>query len=262
LFWFTSTDGSGETRVIQFGSQNDIPVPEDYDGDGRDDIAVWREGSLAFFYILNSSNNTFRSEQFGRTGDNPRIVGDWDGDNRADPAVYRNGAAAGEQSFFFYRPSTQAGVSFVPIQWGTNGDLPQRGDFDGDNRQDAAVFRPSNAVWYIRQSSNSQPRYVQWGLASDRRVPADYDGDGRTDLAIFRDGLWAVLQSSNNLPRYQQFGQGSDTTVPGDYTGDGRTDFAVYRQGVFYVAPTSGGNPTILTFGQSTDFPVANVFTN
>ncbi len=262
LVWFTAINGTTETRGTQFGAQNDVSVPEDYDGDGKDDIAVWRAGVQGFFYILQSSNNTFRTEAFGQTGDHPTIVGDWDNDNKADVAVYRSAAAAGGQSFFYYRPSAQPGVNFNLIRWGTNGDVPQRGDFDGDGRQDAAVFRPSDLIWYIVQSSNSQPRYERWGAASDRRVPADYDGDGKTDLAVFRDGLWAVLQSSNNQQRYQQFGQSGDVPVPGDYNGDGRSDFALYRQGVFYAAPSSGGSFTAVSFGVLTDFPTANVFTN
>jgi len=38
----------------------------DFIGDGNTDIAVWRAGAQACFYILNSSNNTFRAEQCGR----------------------------------------------------------------------------------------------------------------------------------------------------------------------------------------------------
>ncbi len=233
-------------------------VPADYDGDGKTDIAVWREGSLAYFYILNSSNNTFRSEQFGRTGDNPSVVGRWDGDNKADLAVYRNGAAGG-QSLFYYRPSAQSAIDFETVYWGAGGDEPVRGDFDGDGRLDAAVFRASNNVWYIRRSSDNQVRYENWGAAADKRVSGDFDGDGKTDLAIFRNGLWAIRQSSDNSQKYEQFGQTGDRIVAGDYDGDGKTDLAVWRNGIYYIKQSIGA-PTAVAFGAAADMPVAAAF--
>jgi CSLREA domain-containing protein len=257
--WFLNRSTSGAVAV-PFGASSDKLTPADFDGDGRTDIAVWREGAFAYFYILQSSDNTFRAEQFGQTGDNPSVVGNWDGDNKADVAVYRNGVGAGSQNFFFYRPSTQAGVNFIPVQWGTAGDEPVRGDFDGDGRADAAVFRASNNLWYIRQSANSQPRYESWGIASDKRVSGDFDGDGKTDLAIFRDGLWAILQSSNNAQIYRQFGQTADKVVAGDYDGDGKTDLAIWRSGVFYVLRSNGSQVETFSFGATTDAPVAAAF--
>ncbi|MDQ3712123.1 MAG: VCBS repeat-containing protein, partial [Acidobacteriota bacterium] len=257
--WFLNRSTAG-FFAVQFGQAGDRLVPADYDGDGKTDIAVWREGSLAYFYILNSSNNTFRVEQFGRTGDDPRIVGDWDGDGKADPAVYRNAATVGGQNFFFYRPSLQPGVSFVPVHWGTFGDEPLRGDFDGDGKMDTAVYRATDNIWYIRQSSNNQVRYERWGVATDKRVAGDFDGDGKTDLAIFRDGFWAIRQSSNNVQRYQQFGQAGDIPVQGDYDGDGKTDIAIWRSGVFYVLRSNGNQPNAVQFGAGSDVPVASAF--
>jgi hypothetical protein len=259
--WFLNRSTAG-AFAVQFGSGSDRLAPADYDGDGKTDIAVWREASFAHFYILNSSNNTVRGEQFGTTGDVP-VPGDWDGDGRADPAVYRvfiGIPGSNPPSVFYFRPSGSAGVNFRSIQWGANTDRPVVGDYDGDGRQDAAVFRPSNGIWYILQSSNNQPLYRQWGTATDRMVPADYDGDGKTDVAIFRDGLWAILQSSNNQQRYQQFGQTSDRPAPGDYDGDGKIDLAVFRNGVFYVLRSNGNQAQGVQFGVNSDVPVASAF--
>jgi uncharacterized delta-60 repeat protein len=265
--WFINPSGEGNPNSfygVQFGLPTDKLTPADFDGDGKTDIAVWREnvqGSLSYFYILQSFTNTLRIAQFGQTGDDPRVVGDWDGDGKADLTVYRGGGASAEgQSFFFYRPSSQTSVNFAAIPWGTAGDDPLRTDFDGDGRVDATVFRPSDGVWYILQSSNNQPRFAHWGLASDKRISGDFDGDGKTDLAVYRNGLWAVLQSSNNQARYIHWGLGSDRIVAGDYDGDGRTDFAVWRAGVYYIRQNSNAQAAYNYFGVFGDIPVASVF--
>ena len=247
--------------ATQFGLSTDKLVPADYDGDGKTDIAVWREADFAYFYILNSSNNTFRGEQFGRTGDNPSVVGNWDADGKADLAVYRNGAAGG-QSYVYYRPSAQPTSDFETIYWGTGGDEVLRGDFDGDGRLDAAVFRSSNQIWYIRQSSNGTLRSESWGLASDKKVSGDFDGDGRTDLAVFRpsSGIWYLRQSSDGQFRAVQYGSGTDKLVAADYDGDGKTDFAVWRNGTYYILQSTSSQSRAISFGASTDIPVAAAF--
>ena len=64
-------------------------------------------------------------------------------------------------------------------QWGIAEDKPQAGDFDGDGKDDLAVFRPSTGVWYILRSSDNGFVANQWGLSSDIPQSADYDGDGQ-----------------------------------------------------------------------------------
>ncbi|HEY0459456.1 MAG TPA: FG-GAP-like repeat-containing protein [Pyrinomonadaceae bacterium] len=246
---------------VQFGLGSDKLAAADYDGDGRTDIAVWRE-SEGNFYILQSTTNAVRVENFGLAGD-VLTVGDWDGDGRADLSVYRS-AAVGNQSYFYYRGSLNnpaGSINYLP--WGISGDKPLRGDFDGDGRQDAAVYRAANQTWYIRNSSNGQAAYQFFGLASDSFVPADYDGDGKTDAAVFRpsNGTWYILQSSNNQAIYQQFGLGSDLPAPADYDGDGRADIAVFRNGAWFILQSSNGQIQYPQFGQSGDIPIAAAFT-
>ncbi len=263
LNWYTAINGTAETRFVQWGFSSDVPVPEDFDGDGKDDLAIWRAGNAfeAGFYILQSSNNTFKLEIFGQTGDNPGVVGDWDGDDKADVAVYRENAV-GNQSYFYFRGSNNnpnGDITFVP--WGNAGDKPMRGDYDGDGKLDAAVYRASNSIWYILPSSDLQIRYEYFGTPTDRFVPADYDGDQKTDLAVYRNGVWWIKQSTDGNTIIQNWGLGADLPIPGDYTGDGKSDLAIWRAGTVYVSPTGGGSSIITTWGVAGDFPVANIFT-
>jgi hypothetical protein len=260
-FWYINRSTAGFTAT-QWGLATDKLAPADYDGDDKTDVAVWREdvATVAGFYILLSSNNTMRIERFGQTGDDPTIVGDWDGDGKADPAVHR-GPGGGPQAYIYFRGSLNnpsGNVTFIP--WGASGDKAMRGDFDGDGKMDPAVFRPSNGVWYIAQSSNGTIRYENWGTASDKFVPADYDGDAKTDLAVFRSGVWYIKQSSNSQTAYINWGLGTDAPVPADYDGDGKTDAAVYRNGVWYERLSSSGSLSVVNFGLSTDVAVAGAF--
>ena len=92
----------------------------------------------------------------------------------------------------------------MTIQWGLNGDVPVPGDYDGDGRADSAVYRPSNGMWYIRQSStNYATAGATVGSVVRRPVPGDYDGDGLTDLAVWRPstGEWYVRSRAPATPR-------------------------------------------------------------
>jgi hypothetical protein len=163
---------------------------------------------------------------------------------------------------WFVIPIDNPGSPIVQ-SWGLNGDIPLRGDYDGDGKTDFAVWRPSTGQWFIIPSSNPGTPIVQsWGLNGDVPVPGDYDGDGVTDFAVWRPstGQWFVIPSSNpGSPIVQSWGLNGDIPVPGDYDGDRKTDFAVWRPstGQWFVIPSSNpGSPIVQSWGLNGDKPV------
>ena len=254
--WHILRSSSGSVNGVVWGLAADDLVPADYDGDLKVDVAVWRAGPAGTLYVLNSSDNSVRIEQFGQTGDDPSVIGDYDGDGLADPAVYRPGAAPGQQSYFYYRPSfnnPEGNTTYVP--WGTNGDIAVRGDFSGDGRLDPTVFRPQTATWFsVNVNDGNSTTVRNWGIPTDKLVPADYTGDGKTDHAVFRNGVWYILRSDTGLAEYTSWGLSTDTLVPADYDGDGRADIAVYRDGTWYILQGTSGDRRV-QFGLSTDVP-------
>jgi hypothetical protein len=143
---------------------------------------------------------------------------------------------------------------------------PVMGDYDGDGRDDIAVFRPSTGVWIIRRSNTNDIIGYQFGVSTDKVVPADYDGDGKTDIAVYRpsEGRWYIANSGGN-PAHSiyQFGAADDIPVPGDHDGDGRADIAVFRpsDGTWWIDRTSAGL-IVQQFGQNGDRPTQNAFGN
>jgi len=257
-YYNLNSTGGEQIGQIWGNALTDFPAPGDYDGDGRDDYAIYRDGTTetpqSEFWILKSSDNTLLYHAWGTDGDQV-IARDYDGDGATDVAVFRRGATAAVQTLWYIRNSSDGVIRVVG--WGTTGntisgnDVPIPGDYDGDGKFDVAVYRwgtlsPTNN-FIIMRSSDGGAVYQPWGnFNTDYVLPGDYDGDGKFDYAVARTGtptstpmVWWILQSSNGQSRVRQWGISSDLPVQGDYDGDGRTDIAVYRQGATTGTPNN-----------------------
>ncbi|MGA8594591.1 MAG: FG-GAP-like repeat-containing protein [Bryobacteraceae bacterium] len=237
--WYVSrTATSGSPSIQQWGYPNDVPVPGDYDGDGKPDYAVWRPSTGTWWVMPSASRGALIIQQWGYAGDVP-VPGDYDGDGKTDFAIWRPSTGT-----WWVMPSSAPGTLIVQ-QWGYAGDIPVPGDYDGDGKTDFAIWRPSTGTWWVMPSSAPGTVTIQqWGYPGDIPVPGDYDGDGKTDFAIWRPstGTWWVMQSAYlGQPLVQQWGYSGDAPVPADYDGDGKTDFAIWRPstGTWWAIPSA-----------------------
>lgn len=65
--WYITKSSDGGKLYLRFGLSGDIPVPGDYDGDGKADTAVYRGGT----WYINGSTTGFSVQAFGSGIDRP-----------------------------------------------------------------------------------------------------------------------------------------------------------------------------------------------
>ncbi|MFN8390478.1 MAG: VCBS repeat-containing protein [Bdellovibrionota bacterium] len=202
IYWTGTLSRSGLAYSRMFGIGGDVPFKGDFNGNGTDEIGVYRNGQ---WFVMNELNQML-AYYWGLPGD-VAVPADYDGDGITDISIWRpsdgtwwilnSGAAAGYAG----------GQGLTNVQWGLYGDVPVPADYDGDGRDDIAVWRPTDGNWYIQYSKTNTIGVVQWGSGYFGDVPfkgLDRNGDGKADFVVFRPGagIW-----------YINYGNGQSTAV-------------------------------------------------
>jgi hypothetical protein len=256
-FYVLGGPNSAQT-FAQWGISTDIPVPGDFDGDGKTDFSIYRPSSGTWWIVTSGSPNNSISLQFGAACTPPNgcdtvAPADYDGDGKTDAAVYRSTTGT------WYMLLSGSGNSFYSQQFGLATDVPAPADYDGDGRADIGVWRDSNKTFYSNNSSNSQLVTATFATNStqpNNPISGDYDGDGRADFAIRSSNNWIIKNSTNNQTNTIAWQTAGDIAVQNDYDGDGKVDIATWNNGIWKILKSSNGQTRTESWGMAGDIPV------
>ncbi len=176
--------------------------------------------------------------------------------NAATPGVYANGVA-------YLRNSNSAGFTDLAFAYGTTGDVPISGDWNGDGVDTLGIYRAG--VFYLRNSNSTGPADIQFafGISGDIPIAGDWDGDGIDTIGLVR-GTTVFLRNSNSFGSPDvtfTYGAAGDLYLAGDWNGDGFDSIGIFRpsDGNFYLRNSNSTGPadTFFFFGQVGDKPIA-----
>ena len=124
-------------HVFHYGTPRDIPLVGDWNGDGTDTIAVFRDG---WWYLDIDGDGIWTDEgdgkkQFGQVGDIP-VAGDFNGDGVDELAVFRKGTW-----YLDTNGNGQIDSQDQMVDLGQAGDVPVVGDWDGDGHEEIGTYR-------------------------------------------------------------------------------------------------------------------------
>ncbi|PJJ68128.1 T9SS type A sorting domain-containing protein [Chryseobacterium geocarposphaerae] len=240
--------GSWDKIYAEYGGDDAIPVPGDYDGDGLTDLAVKTDSGL---WLIDLANNglggwdlNLNSTIYGGTDSHP-VPGYYNNDSIMDMAVKTDD---GFWKIDFADPTaTNNGFGswdLIFSQYGGPDAHPVPGDYNGDGLTDLSV-KTDNGGWLIDYAVPNAPNngfggwetvvQTTW-LADAVPVPGDYNGDGLTDIAVKVDEKWNIDYANLSLPNngfgdfidvYNQYGDADAYPITADYDGDGASDLSI-----------------------------------
>lgn len=205
----------------------------DFNGDGRDEIALFKDGE---WLVDINGNGTWDDGDMwinlGEKGDRP-LVGDWDGDGKDDVGVYGNSWTATEEIL-----QSEPGIPDATNQRLTKPKNlpPPKGSVRERLMQRSVEGTPR---------SDEVDHVFRFGTENDTPVVGDFNGDGISTVGLFTAGQWTLDTNGDGRftdeDSYHKFGQAGDIPVVGDFDGDGIDEIAVVRGSRLIVDSNGNG---------------------
>jgi len=223
----SSAEFTFDGKTVRFGLTTDIPITGDWDGDGYDEIGVFRPKVEGFdqstFYLVTRNwadlpyevGAADKTIPFGYYPDDIPVAGDWDGDGDDDIGGYY----PANSTFYLYllNLDSSTAISFKAVPFGVHGDTPLTGDWDWDGDDDAGVYRAfdpdySNnpAFYFDLNHTGGQADYTPYPYGNNGDIPVtgSWNGDGDSNIGVYRPSTEEFFFASNIPPTLRYLDNG------------------------------------------------------
>ncbi len=279
--WYLDTgdfiwSGTPTDRTGTYGTTGDVPLIGDWNGDGVDEIAIYRRTIFCVDYNGNVHWDAPPSGDYvltlGASGD-IAVAGDWNGDGKVELGVFRAGTWYLDYNGNFTWDGTSGGDKLY--SFGQTGDVPIVGDWTGDGISKIGIFR--NGTFWFDMNANGTwdtatggDRLMTLGSSGYTPVVGDWNGDGRDKAGVFYAGTWSldydgdgVWEGSSGGDKSWTLGASGETPVVGDWNADGKTKIGTFSAGTWKLDfngsgawDGSTGGDKLVSFGSSDTTPV------
>lgn len=182
----------GTTAEFTLGEPGDTPLLGDWDCDGIETPGVYRPPTGQVFLRNAVEDGPIEVDYNISRSDIVPLVGDFDGDGCDTVSYYL--PAEGLVVVFNTQEAAVAATEEttsldLEYEFGIEGDLAFVGDFDGDGIDTIGLFRPSNGVFYLKNTHTGGPADIEFafGASGDLPISGDWtDQDGADSVAVYR----------------------------------------------------------------------------
>ena len=204
VFLTENVTGALAFSVFFGGQPGDLPVTGNWDGDSRTDIGVFRNGTFHLALLKGAGGHTLLQElapiPFGQAGDLP-VAGDWNGDGKDDVGVFRPGATGKfllRQPLIIF-PNNQTIIFTISFDFGTAGDRPVAGDWDGDGDETPGVFREGDTGQFLIANtlSSTVDATFNFGGPGDLPLAGDWVGSGTDGVGLLLTSFQTMILATD-----------------------------------------------------------------
>jgi len=168
----------------------------------------------------------------------------------------------------YLKNKNESGFADIAINYGTGGDYPVVGDWNGDGTDTIGIYR--NGTFYLRNSNTIgfADLVFSFGMPGDQPIAGDWNNDGIDTIGVFRNGTFYLRNSNDAGVPEISFGLGNpgDVGIAGDWDGDGLDTTGVFRpsNGVIFLtnSNSTGFADIALNYGLPGDQPVMGDWNN
>ncbi|HKA08042.1 MAG TPA: hypothetical protein VKD71_12345, partial [Gemmataceae bacterium] len=213
----------------------------DWNGDGYDDIGLFRADIGTFALFVNGNLFKIVTRLDGKVGGVP-LVGNWDGLPGDELGLFRpvtgtfsldvNGDGDTND------PEDRVGAMLD----GKPGGKPLVGNWDGLGGEEVGLYRLATGVFTLDRDGDLKSLDADdtvitrlAGKIGGQPLVGDWDGDGDTDVGLFfaLTGQWLLDTNANPLTAEISYtrldGAVGGRPIVGDFNGDGITDCGLFR---------------------------------